>query len=777
MKLFKNLPVRRQYYSSAKKCKEELKKVQDLLMAYAIIKPDLRLILVHNKVVVWQKAKVADHRSALLATLGPGAVANLLPCHHHQEQPEIVLDGFLPKPGADYSSTSSSNPDKTFIFVNNRPVHQKDVMKLLRQHYAAQYPDDPARNRYPTAMLKITVPPSSVDVNLTPDKTQVLLHDKEAVLIAIEAFLVSLYGYRPTADPPAEKQLGHETSPSPSSPLQTDASQHVTTSAERNDHGGLTKQDGNSFKDAPTHCDTAPPTAMSTDASVDCQTSNCSSSSSVAEDWIVSQIPVGFETNFSLCEDETAQSCTQTAETGPANKSPERLEDRALSDADTSKDQLSADDWSRGTALTDPVTREPLQPIKIHQPLKNNHCDSDELRSQSSSNKKVFNAITEKRAALTAYDLISNRAMRAPLSPAALFEKEARAEVLREKPTASLQDISVAVHERWKNLREEDRKKYEEKAKKTQEHHDQRTKFACAEGPREMSVSTPRGHVQGQKRKAPLSNQQLLDELFSAQPQKKMKNPVPKPSRSLPCSVAALRLQLQRLSSQSSAVPRGLCLVNRLASQSAWVVLCGQKLMLLNPFRVEEALLFKKLLENNILPAVSLQNPIQLTDGLGGAEYTEALCNMEKQSPELHGGALFSDPRLVANGFKIQLAPGLTSAERHLEVTAMADCVPFLGVEDLREILTAVLHKEARTVQECRPLKVKNYLQGEAVRLARQLPTNLSREDVEETLLRMEQQLGETHRTCIHGRPFLQHLSDIPSTDQEAKALLMPLDL
>lgn len=67
--------------------------------------------------------------------------------------------------------------------------------------------------------------------------------------------------------------------------------------------------------------------------------------------------------------------------------------------------------------------------------------------------------------------------------------------------------------------------------------------------------------------------------------------------------------------------------------------------------------------------------------------------------------------------------------------------------------------------------------QGEAVRLARQLPANLSREDVEETLLRMEQQLDENSWTCIHGRPFLQHLSDIPSTDQEAEALLRPLEL
>ncbi|XP_036966531.1 PMS1 protein homolog 1 isoform X2 [Acanthopagrus latus] len=764
LKLFKNLPVRRQYYSSTKKCKEEVKKVQDLLTAYAIIKPDLRLTLVHNKVVVWQKAKVADHRSALIATLGPSAVANLLPCHHHQEQPEIVLEGFFPKPGADHSSTSSSNPDKTFIFINNRPVNHKEIMKLLRQHYIAQYPDDSARNRYPTLMLKVTVPPSSVDVNLTPDKTQVLLQDKEAVLTAVEAFLVSLYGYRPRGDPPAETQLVREKCPSPSSPLQADASRLDSEEVLEVDVD-LSKV----LKDAPKHGDTA----VRTDAPLDPLTPN-SSSSSIAEDWIVNQIPAGPESSFSLYDDQTAETCS-------ANKSPERLQDETVSGAETNKDQLSAEDWSRGTALTDPVSGEPLQPVRIHQPSKDNHPDSDEVKSPSSSNKKMLNAITEKRAALTAYDLISNRAMRAPLSPAALFEKEARAEVLREKPTASLQDISDAVHERWKNLREEDRKKYEVKAKKHLDHHDQRTKLASAEGPTETGTIAPRVHAQGQKRKAPLSNQKLLDELFSAQPQKKSRSlaTAPKPSLPLPCSVPSLRLQLQRLSSQSSAVPRGLRLVNRLASQSAWVILCGQRLMLLNPFRVEEALLFKRLLENNILPAVSLQNPIQLTDGLGGAEYIEALCNMEKQSPELNGGAFFSDPRLVANGFKIHLTPGLTSAERHLEVTAMADYVPFLGVEDLREILAAVLHRKATTVKECRPLKVTNYLQGEAVRLARQLPTNLSREDVEETLLRMEQQLGENKRTCIHGRPFLQHLSNVPNTDEEAEALqkLRPLEL
>lgn len=41
----------------------------------------------------------------------------------------------------------------------------------------------------------------------------------------------------------------------------------------------------------------------------------------------------------------------------------------------------------------------------------------------------------------------------------------------------------------------------------------------------------------------------------------------------------------------------------------------------------------------------------------------------------------------------------------------MADCVPFLGLDDLREILTAVLLRKASAPQHCRPLKVTNYLQ------------------------------------------------------------------
>uniref|UniRef100_A0A8B9K6J6 PMS1 homolog 1, mismatch repair system component n=1 Tax=Astyanax mexicanus TaxID=7994 RepID=A0A8B9K6J6_ASTMX len=499
LKLFKNLPVRRQYYSNSKKCKEEVKKVQDLLMAYAVIKPELRIVFTHNKATVWQKARVSDHRAALMAVLGAASAANLLPVQHRQEQPEIAIEGYFPKPNSDLNSTSSNTSDKTFVFVNSRPVHHKDILKYR-------------------------------------------------LGIGIE-FKVS-YQY----------------------------------------------QYGKIYNDKPSHINNISATVL-----------RC----------------VDFFFSV-LCR---------------------RYEEKAERSLQSYNEQKM-----RASCGNDDASRADLQQRKA-----------------------------------------------------------------------------------------------------------------------DASVNRP----QGLKRKAPLSNQQILDKLFSSLPASK-RNPS-KPSRPLQFNLAALRhkLKLKLPSYPSGSSTQGLRLVNRLASHCAWAVLCGRKLMLLNPFRVEEALLFKRLLENNILPAASLQTPIQLTDGvLGGSEYMDVLMSMEKGSPSLIGEIYFTDPRLVANGFKIKLIPGSSSTEKCVEVTGMADCMPFYGIADLREILTAVKDRDAQEVQQCRPLKVTNYLEGEAVRMARQLPLSLTRDDVTNTLSRMKQELEEKKEVCLHGRPFLHHLVDVPETDQEALKIM-----
>lgn len=237
----------------------------------------------------------------------------------------------------------------------------------------------------------------------------------------MEALLVSLYGYRSVDEPP----------PGVNSPPPSD-SQQAPAPFQNAGHCR------NHLKETPPgHGALADPTSQTSVSS--------SSSSSVADDWIVEQLPGGPNSEVSLLDEHMAAGSSA----GETSAAPE-------------VGGISAEDWSRGTALVDPATKEPLQPVQVYRPPRAQEGTEGEdggCGQASPGKRTLLNAITHKRAALTAYDLLGSRAVRAPLSPAALFEQEARGDVLREKPAASLQEVSHGVNHRWKNLGEEERKK------------------------------------------------------------------------------------------------------------------------------------------------------------------------------------------------------------------------------------------------------------------------------------------------------------------------------
>ncbi|XP_066543802.1 PMS1 protein homolog 1 isoform X2 [Amia ocellicauda] len=783
LKLFKNLPVRKQFYSTTKKCKEELKKVQDLLMAYGIIKPQLRITFTHNKAIVWQKAKVSDHKMALMSVLGTGLIGNMLLLHHHQEQPEIKISGYVPKPGSDYTSTSTSNPDKTFIFVNQRPVHQKEILKLVKHLYSSQSSTESSHGRYPVMMMHITVPASSIDVNLTPDKSQIMFQNKDAVLSAVEAMFTPIYGSQSSAEHKDIAGTDHQPSPGETGlPASCESPDRNCISAINKGKQTAPGQEGESLTGCKRQVlhdkgprQTSDIFTKAVHESIPDSTSSSSEDSQIfknaREFGLTSSL-----TDETITDDNLEENRLLGTGKGGIGSTSENSQDANVGRIKATS-EITVESWSRGHALKDPSTGEWLKPVKIHIPNEETSGIRTDTNQESpetckSSCKKMSNAVTEKMAKLTAYDLISNRTVRQPMSASAIFEQEMQPQILQEHAKANLQDITSIAEEMWKNLGEEEKKNYEDKAEKDLLRYNSQTKKATEQGTsgkeaeKRSKLASPQMRPSVLKRKAPLSNQQILNKLFQSQSEKK--HSPEKPSKTVPFSVTSLKQRIKLLTDEHQQKPEGPQLVNRLASHSAWVVLSGKNLMLLNPSRVEEALLFKRLLENNILPAVNLQTPIQLTDGLlGGVEYTGALCSMEKERPELNGMTYFSDPRLVANGFKVRLIPGALSTERSLEVAGMADCVPFFGVADLKEIVTAVLKRNAKTVQECRPLKVVSYLEGEAVRLARQLPLHFSREDINDTLSRMKQQLGKERQTCIHGRPFFHYLKALPETEQQ----------
>ena len=72
-----------------KKKKEEVKKIEDLLLAYGVVRPDVRLLLKNNKDVVWQKSVVPDTRIALLGVLGNKVFSQLQYRHMEQDNPKV----------------------------------------------------------------------------------------------------------------------------------------------------------------------------------------------------------------------------------------------------------------------------------------------------------------------------------------------------------------------------------------------------------------------------------------------------------------------------------------------------------------------------------------------------------------------------------------------------------------------------------------------------------------------------------------------------------------
>jgi DNA mismatch repair protein PMS1 len=192
-RLFKSVPVRRQMYQNPKKQGVELSRVQDLLTAFGLIHPHVRLELRHNKSVVWRKNKVADCRSAFSVLFGSSAVSQMKTVEFDLPEIGVKVHGILPKQDADPSRVVTSNSNHCVIAVNSRPVEMKSALKVLCQTAVRCQSNKSSKVQYPLGLLHLQFSPWSIDVNMEPNKTRVLVQNEEAVIANLKAKLEEFY--------------------------------------------------------------------------------------------------------------------------------------------------------------------------------------------------------------------------------------------------------------------------------------------------------------------------------------------------------------------------------------------------------------------------------------------------------------------------------------------------------------------------------------------------------------------------------------------------------
>lgn len=169
--LFFNTPARKKFLKTTQ---TEAGKINELLLKLSLAYPSISFrSLSNNKSVIATpgNGKLIDTIQSLYGKELTDALLSL-----SFESEDIKLEGFVSKP----SMIRSSRSWQTLI-VNGRVVGNKAVNKAIENAYHSLLP----KSGYPFALISLTVPPASIDVNVHPQKAEIKFSDEGAVFKAI----------------------------------------------------------------------------------------------------------------------------------------------------------------------------------------------------------------------------------------------------------------------------------------------------------------------------------------------------------------------------------------------------------------------------------------------------------------------------------------------------------------------------------------------------------------------------------------------------------------
>ncbi len=174
--LFYNTPARRKFL---KRDATEFDHVQTVVTQYALANPDVAFALEHDGRERFATEGNGDLRSAILAVYGRTVAESMIEIDETPDSGPIErIHGLVSHP-----ETNRSTREYLATFVNDRYVTAATLREAVVDAYGGQL----AADRYPFAVLFVSVPPASVDVNVHPRKLEVRFDEQEAVSKTVQA--------------------------------------------------------------------------------------------------------------------------------------------------------------------------------------------------------------------------------------------------------------------------------------------------------------------------------------------------------------------------------------------------------------------------------------------------------------------------------------------------------------------------------------------------------------------------------------------------------------
>ncbi|XP_054991305.1 mismatch repair endonuclease PMS2 [Sorex araneus] len=202
--LFYTLPVRHKEFQ--RNIKKEYARMVQVLQAYCIISTGIRVSCTNQ---VGQ-----GKRQPVVCTSGSSSIKENIGSVFGQKQLQSLIP-FVQLPPSDpvceeYGLSCSdtltnlfcisgfisvcahgvgrSSTDRQFFFINRRPCDPAKISRLVNEVYHMYN-----RHQYPFVVLNISVDSECVDINVTPDKRQILLQEEKLLLAVLKTSLIGMF--------------------------------------------------------------------------------------------------------------------------------------------------------------------------------------------------------------------------------------------------------------------------------------------------------------------------------------------------------------------------------------------------------------------------------------------------------------------------------------------------------------------------------------------------------------------------------------------------------
>lgn len=197
--LFETLPVRRAEF--IRNIKKQYQKMLRVVQSYALFAVGVKISVfnvVKNKrtcvLATQMSQKVDDNICTLFGSKFYNELLAInipltLPSTSESEAEPVSLGtivGFISK--ATEGSTGHSDNDRQFVFCNGRPVDLPKAVRIMNEEWRRIE----MKNR-PAFLLDIRLTASIVDVNLAPDKREVIIQHEAVILNALRDYVASEY--------------------------------------------------------------------------------------------------------------------------------------------------------------------------------------------------------------------------------------------------------------------------------------------------------------------------------------------------------------------------------------------------------------------------------------------------------------------------------------------------------------------------------------------------------------------------------------------------------